>query len=115
MVSSQEMKNRLEVNIMVYETNAMQKRNGVIDQVMRGEALYAVSILRMAVYLGYDPDPYTVMLDNRVEINIMHSLMTAKLGLVMIQLNHRLIISTNQSKSKFLGIVKDTPVLVGSF
>ena len=114
-MSSQEIENRLEVNAIVYKTNAIQERNSVIDQVMRGEALYAVSILRMAVYLGYDPDPYTVMLDNRVEINIMHSLMTAKLGLVMIQLNHRLIISTNQSKSKFLGIVKDTPVLVGSF
>ena len=62
----------------------MQERNSVIDQVMRGEALYAVSILRIAVYLGHDPDFYTVMLDNRAEINIIHSLITAKLGLVVI-------------------------------
>ena len=69
----------------------------------------------MAVYLRYDPDLYTVMLDNGAEINIMHSLITTKLGLVVMQLNHRLIISANQLKSKFLGIVEDTPVIVGSF
>ena len=109
------MKNGPGVNTMIYKTNTIQERNSIIDQVMRDEALYAISTLRIAMYLGHDPNSYTVMLDNRVEINIMHSLMTAKLGLVMIQLNHRLIISTNQSKSKFLGIVKDTPVLVGSF
>ena len=115
MVSSQEMKNRLEVNIMVYETNAMQKRNGVIDQVMRGEALYAVGTLRMAVYLEHDPDSYTVMLNNRAEINMMYSSIAIKLGLVVMQLNHRLITSANQLKLKFLGIVEDIPVTVGSF
>ena len=115
MVSSQEIKNRLEVNAIVYETNTMQERNDVIDQIMRGEALYAVSMLRMAVYLGHDPDPYTVMLDNGAEINVMHSSMATKLGLVVIQLNHGLMISANQLKSKFLGIVEDTPVLVNSF
>ena len=78
------MENRPEVNVIIYKTNAMQERNSVIDQVMRGEALYAVSILRIAVYLGHDPDFYTVMLDNRAEINIIHSLITAKLGLVVI-------------------------------
>ena len=46
--------------------------------------MYAVSMLRMAVYLGYDPDPYIVMLDNRTEINMMHSSIAAKLGLVVI-------------------------------
>ena len=115
MMSSQEMENELEINIIVYETNIMQERNSVIDQIMRDEALYAVGILRMAVYLRYDPDLYTVMLDNGAEINIMHSLITTKLGLVVMQLNHRLIISANQLKSKFLGIVEDTPVIVGSF
>ena len=114
-MSSQEIENRLEVNAIVYKTNAIQERNSVIDQVMRGEALYAVSILRMAVYLGYDPDPYTVMLDNRVEINMMHSSIAAKLGLVVTQLNHGLIISANQLKSKFLGIAEDIPVTVSSF
>ena len=83
-VSSQKIENGLEINIIVYKTNTMQKRNGVIDQVIRGEALYAVSMLRMAVYLGYDPDPYIVMLDNRTEINMMHSSIAAKLGLVVI-------------------------------
>ena len=83
-MSSQEIENRLEVNVIMYKTNAIQERNSVIDQVMRGEALYAVSILRIAVYLGHDPDFYTVMLDNRAEINIIHSLITAKLGLVVI-------------------------------
>ena len=83
-VSSQKIENGLEINIIVYKTNTMQKRNGVIDQVIRGEAFYAVSMLRMAVYLGYDPDPYIVMLDNRTEINMMHSSIAAKLGLVVI-------------------------------
>ena len=109
------MKNGPEVNAMVYETNAMQERNSVINQVMRGEALYAVSTLRMAVYLRHDPDPYPVMLDNGAEINVIHFLMATKLGLVVTQLNHGLMMSTNQSKSKFLGIVEDTPVLVDSF
>ena len=83
-MSSQEMENELEINIIVYETNIMQERNSVIDQIMRDEALYAVGMLRMAVYLGYDPDPYIVMLDNRTEINMMHSSIAAKLGLVVI-------------------------------
>lgn len=82
---------------------------------MRGEVLYTVSTLRMAVYLGHDPDPYTVMLNNGVEINMIHSSIAAKLGLVVTQLNHRLMTSTNQLKSKFLGIVEDTPVSISSF
>ena len=98
-VSSQEMKNGPEVNAMVYETNAMQERNDVIDQIMRGEALYTVGTLRVAVYLRHDPAPYTVMLDNGAEINVMYSLMAAKLGLVMMELNHGLMTSANQSKS----------------
>lgn len=77
--------------------------------------LYTVSTLRMAVYLGHDPDPYTVMLNNGVEINMIHSSIAAKLGLVVTQLNHRLMTSTNQLKSKFLGIVEDTPVSISSF
>ena len=115
MVSSQEIENGPEVNAMVYETNTMQERNSVIDQVMRGEALYAIGMLRMAVYLGHDPDPYIVMLDNGAEINMMHSSMAAKLGLVVMQLNHGLMTSANQLKSKFLRIAEDTPVSVGSF
>lgn len=82
---------------------------------MRGEVLYAVGILRLAVYMGKDPNPYIMMLDNRAEINVMHSSLAAKLGLVVIQLNYRLMMSTNQSKSKFLGIMEDTPVSIGSF
>ena len=82
---------------------------------MKGEALYVVSTLRLAVYMGKDPDLYTVMLNNRVEINVMHSTLAAKLGLVVTQLNYKLIISANQSKLKFLGIVEDTPVMVESF
>ena len=66
---------------------------------MRGEALYAVGTLRMAVYLGHDPDPYTVMLDNGAEINVMHSSIATKLGLVVMELNHGLMTSANQSKS----------------
>ena len=77
--------------------------------------MYAISMLRMAMYLRYDPNLYIVMLDNRAEINMMHSSIAAKLGLVVTQLNHGLMMSTNQSKSKFLGIVEDTPVLVDSF
>ena len=115
MMSSQEMENELEINIIMYETNIMQERNSIIDQIMRDEALYAVGMLRMAVYLRHDPDLYIVILDNETEINMMHFLITAKLGLVVMQLNHRLIISANQLKSKFLGIVEDTPVIVGSF
>ena len=83
-VSSQKIENGLEINIIVYKTNTMQKRNGVIDQVIRGEALYAISMLRMAMYLRYDPNLYIVMLDNRAEINMMHSLIATKLGLVVI-------------------------------
>lgn len=115
MVSSKRMETKPEVNVMVYETNTIQKGNGFIDQVMRGEVLYAVGILRLAVYMGKDPNPYMMMLDNRAEINVMHSSLAAKLGLVVIQLNYRLMMSTNQSKSKFLGIMEDTPVSIGSF
>ena len=100
---------------MIYKTNTIQERNSIIDQVMRDEALYAISTLRIAMYLGHDPNSYTVMLDNRVEINMMHSSIAAKLGLVVTQLNHGLIISANQLKSKFLGIAEDIPVTVSSF
>ena len=93
------MKNGPEMNTIVYETNTIQKRNGVIDQVMRDEVLYAVGTLRMAVYLRYDPASYIVMLNNRVEINVMHSSMAAKLELVVMKLNHGLMTSANQSKS----------------
>ena len=83
-VSSQKIENRPEVNIIVYKTNTIQERNSVIDQVIRGEALYAISMLRMAMYLRYDPNLYIAMLDNRAEINMMHSLIATKLGLVVI-------------------------------
>ena len=73
-VSSQKIENRPEVNIIVYKTNTIQERNSVIDQVIRGEAMY----------LRYDPNLYIVMLDNRAEINMMHSLIATKLGLVVI-------------------------------
>ena len=36
------------------------------------------------MYLRYDPNLYIVMLDNRAEINMMHSLIATKLGLVVI-------------------------------
>lgn len=87
------------MNTMVYKTNTMQKRNGVIDQIIRGEVLYAVSTLRMAVYLRYDPAFYIVMLDNEAEINVIYSSITAKLGLVVMKLNYELMISANQLKS----------------
>ena len=61
--------------------------------------MYTVGTLRVAVYLGHDPAPYIVMLNNRVEINVMHSSMAAKLELVVMKLNHGLMISANQSKS----------------
>ena len=115
MVSSQKIENEPEVNAMMYKTNTIQKRNDVIDQVIRDEALYAVGMLRMAVYLRHDPNLYIVILNNETEINMMHFLMIIKLGLVMMQLNHGLMISTNQLKSKFLEIAEDIPVLVGSF
>lgn len=115
MAPTQKRVDELEVNTMIYETNTMQEGNGVIDQVMQGEVLYIVGMLKMAVYLGQDPDPYTVMLDNGVEINIIHSVMTAKLGLTVTQLNHRMMMNANQSKSKFLGIAEDTPINIGGF
>lgn len=102
-----------EVNVMIYETNTIQEGNRVIDQVIWGEVLYTVSILRIAVYLRQDPDLYMVILDNGVEINMIQSVIAAKLGLIVTWLNHRMMMSANQSKSKFLGIAKDTPVNVG--
>ena len=64
---------------MIYKTNIMQEGNGIIDKVMRGEVLYMVSTLRLVIYIEKDPDSYTVILNNRVEINIIHSTLAAKL------------------------------------
>ena len=73
------MEKKPEVNAMIYKTNIMQEGNGIIDKVMRGEVLYMVSTLRLVIYIEKDPDSYTVILNNRVEINIIHSTLAAKL------------------------------------
>ena len=57
--------------------------------------MYTVGTLRVAVYLGHDPAPYIVMLNNRVEINMMHSSMAIKLGLMVTELNHGLMTNAN--------------------
>lgn len=114
-VANQQLDYEPEVNAMVYKMNTMQEGDGVIDKVLRGEALYAVGTLRMAVYLRKDPSLYIVMLDNGAEINIMHVGLAEKLGLTITELNYRQMTSTNQSKSKFLGIAENTLVITGSF
>ena len=60
--------------------------------------MYTVNTLRVAVYLRHDPAPYTVMLDNKAEINMMHLSMATKLRLVVTELNHELMTNANQSK-----------------
>lgn len=59
------------------------------------------------------PDPYSVIIDNRTEINLIHTTLVTKLGLVVIKLNYGYLASANKLKTKFTGIVESTSISVG--
>ena len=71
--------------------------------------------IKIAAYLSLRITPFTVILDNKAEINILHLNLTVKLGLIVTIFNHRYLTSANKLKSKFIGIVKNTLIWVGGF
>ena len=67
----------------------------------------------MAAYLGSERSLYTVMLDNRAEINLIHLDLAVQLGLTITILNYRQLLSAN--KLKFIKITENTSVQIGGF
>ena len=88
----------------------MKHGDGVLNKILRDELLYIVGTIKIAVYLGFRTTPFTVMLDNRTEINILYLSLAVKLGLTVIILNHKHLASTNKLKSKFISIAENTLV-----
>ena len=54
------------------------------------------------------------MLDNRVEINLMHVNMAKKLQIPITKLNYRQMSSANKLKSQFIGIAENILVSISS-
>lgn len=71
--------------------------------------------IKIAVYLDLGTTSFTVILNNRAKINILHLSLAVKLRLTVIIFNHRHLASANKSKSKFIEIAENTPVWVGGF
>lgn len=102
-----------QVNSFIYETNEMRRGEGVIDKIRRGESLYAVGTIHVAVRLGIREELYSVMMDSGAEINLMYAPLAAQLGLTVTCLNRGQLASANKSKTKFKGIAEKNPVSVG--
>ena len=74
-----------------------------------------MGINKVAAYLGSERSLYTVMLDNRAEINLIHLDLAVQLGLTITILNYRQLLSANKLKLKFIKITENTSVQIGGF
>lgn len=63
--------------------------------------------------MGIGPDSYSVIIDNRAEINLIYTTLITKLGLVVTRLNHKYLANINKSKIKFTSIAENTSINVG--